>query len=131
MSERMQWSEAEAVVRAYRAERGLSDEVDMATLARALNTDVADVRRLAGRKPRFVDRSGLLSAGIAIAVVALGIALAGPSVLRKNPLFASLMPAPVTRVHFAPMPPATPHYYLGSQDGRVLRIELSENREPM
>lgn len=102
----MQWSEAEAVVRAYRTEHGMSNDIDVATLARVLGTDVTEVRRLAGRKPRFIDRSGLLSAGIACALAALVFAVAGPSVITKNPIVASLRPAP--RVHFYVMP-AVPH----------------------
>lgn len=138
MSERMQWSEAEAVVRAYRAEHGVTDEIDVSTLARALGTDVANVRRLAGRKPRFVDRSGLLSAGIAVAVIAAAFAFAGPSLLRKNPLLASLMPAPRVEQTFeiAPMPPmpATASFSLRSQDfesypAKVLVFE--QHRENM
>lgn len=92
MGERMQWSEAEAVVRAYREERGATD-VDIATLARALGTDVAEVRRLAGRRRRFVDGSGILSAALAGAVAAAAVLLAGPRLLNDNPLLASLRPA--------------------------------------
>jgi len=130
MSERMQWSEAEAVVRAYRAEHGMTDEIDVATLALALGTDVANVRRLAGRKPRFIDRSGLLSAGIAITVIAAAFAFAGPSLIKKNPLLASLMPAPTveTRIlNFTPIPPmpATASFSmrLDGHDGKVLVLE--------
>ncbi|RYG23228.1 hypothetical protein EON82_14690 [bacterium] len=103
MSERMRWSEAEAVVRAYRAEHGMTHDVDVATLARALGTDVAEVRRLAGRKPRFVDRSGLLSAGLAMAAAALVFALTGPGIVAKNPIVASLLPAQQTPVYMAPI----------------------------
>ena len=106
MSERMQWSEAEAVVRAYRAEHGMSNDIDVATLARVLGTDVTEVRRLAGRKPRFIDRSGLVSAGLAMAVAALVFALAGPTFVAKNPVLASLR-HPTPRVRF--YVPAVPH----------------------
>ena len=92
MSERMRWSEAEAVVRAYRAEYGATD-VDVATLARALGTDVAEVRRLASRKRRFADASGVLSAALALAVVAAATLSMGPSLLVRNPLVATLLPA--------------------------------------
>jgi hypothetical protein len=130
MSERMQWSEAEAVVRAYRAEHGMTDEIDVATLALALGTDVANVRRLAGRKPRFVDRSGLLSAGIAITVIAAAFAFAGPSLLKKNPLLASLMPAPAVEpptFEIAPLPPmpATASFSM-RLDGRESKVWVIE-----
>lgn len=113
MSERLSWSEAESVVRAYRAERGASADVDMSTLAQALGTDVAEVRRLAGRKPRFVDRSGALSAGLAFALVALGAAAVGPT------LYERLLPA---SCKVAALPKAAPYGALiitTNPDGRV------------
>ncbi len=94
MSERMNWREAEMVVLAYRAEHGVTNDVDVATLARALGTDVAEVRRLAGRSRRFIDRSGWLSAGVAVAVAIAVFAAVGPQIVTKNPLLARLMPAP-------------------------------------
>lgn len=108
MSERMQWSEAEAVVRAYRAEHGMSNDIDVATLARVLGTDVTEVRRLAGRKPRFIDRSGLLSAGLAMAVATLVFAFSGSAVVTNNPLLASLRPAPRVRMYTVPVIPHVP-----------------------
>lgn len=75
MSERLSWSEAEAVVRAYRAEHGMATDVDVATLARTLGTSPAEVRRLAGRSRRFTDRSGVVSALVSVGVVAV-VALA-------------------------------------------------------
>ncbi len=94
MSEKMNWSEAEAVVRAFRAEQGATADVDVAALARALGTDVGEIRRLAGRKPRFVDRSGVLSAGIALAVVAFGTLTLAPSLLRNRPARTTSLIAP-------------------------------------
>jgi hypothetical protein len=86
----------------------MTHDVDVATLARALGTDVAEVRRLAGRKPRFVDRSGFLSAGLAVAAAALLFALTGPSIVQKNPLVASLLPAPRGPVYVVPAVPHVP-----------------------
>ncbi|GEM_PF-4282907 len=88
MSERMQWSEAEAVVEAYRREQRL--------------------RSTGGSAPkrRFIDRSGLVSAALAgVAAVAL-LAFAGPSVLAHHPVLAALAPRPA-RIE-TPMAPPTP-----------------------
>lgn len=91
MGERVHWSEAEAIVRAYREEHGAAD-VDLETLARVLGTDVAEVRRLARKRRRFIDRSGVLSAGIAVLLVAAGYLALGTAFVKANPLVASLYP---------------------------------------
>ncbi len=88
MNERLSWSEAEAVVRAYRAEHRMSSNVDIATLAKTLGTSPTEVRRLAGLKRRFVDRSGALSAVLTSAAVALVPSLASPPFFGRNPLVA-------------------------------------------
>lgn len=93
MGERMRWSEAEEVVRAYRAEQGSTD-VDVATLARALGTNVADVRRLAGRRKRFVDGSGVLSAALAMGVALAAFVTMGSRLPRMDALVARLTPPP-------------------------------------
>ena len=121
MGEKMDWSEAEAVVRAYRAEQGATADVDVATLARALGTDVGEVRRLAGRKPRFVDRSGVLSAGIALAVVAFGTLAAAPVFLDSHSARRANL--------IAPPPPAAPivdpwgSLIITESNGKVLVLE--------
>lgn len=88
MSERLRWSEAEAIVRAYRAEHGASPEVDVETLAQALGTDVTEVRRLAGRRRQFVDGSGVLSAALALVIALAALLAIGPRFLEGNVLTA-------------------------------------------
>lgn len=65
MREKLSWKRAERVVRAYRAGHGMSADVDLSTLATSLGTSENEVRRLAGRRRRFIDRSGILSATLA------------------------------------------------------------------
>lgn len=103
MGERMSWNEVEAVVRAYRAERGAAT-VEMSTVARALGTDVAEVRRLAGRKRRFVDGSGLVSAGLALVLVAGAFMVAGSSLITRHPLMAMFGPRPEPRMEVPILP---------------------------
>lgn len=113
MGERLSWNEAESVVRAYRAAHGLTMDVDVATLARTLGTDVAEVRRLAGRKPRFVDRSGALSAGLALAVVALSAITFGPALLAHRSARTAEMVAP----------PAPAMIILADPDGQPIVLD--------
>ena len=129
MSQRMQWSEAEAVVRAYRAERG-STSVDVETLARALNTDVAEVRRLASRRPRFVDGSGVLSAGLAFAVAVAAFMLAGSSFFSHNPLLARIQP-PAPPVIEAPAEPAVAFYPASGDRVIHMRVYRATDEPPM
>lgn len=134
MSEKMQWSEAEAVVRAYRAEQGASSNVDIATIARALGTNVEEVRRLAGRRRRFIDHSGVMSAMLAAGVAAFAIVCAGTSLLQKHPLLAKLADVPVTTA-VAPTEIAAPtlasrHFYYRSPGGPDYHIFL-RSTEPL
>jgi hypothetical protein len=92
MGERLQWSEVEAVVRAYRAEHGGVNRVDIDTLAQALGTSRNDVRRMAGRSRRFTDRSGVLSAVLAGVLSINLLAFGGLALLRKHPALAVLYP---------------------------------------
>ena len=88
MGERMQWSEAEAVVQAYRTEQRLR------------STGAAAPKR------RFIDRSGLVRAALAGAVAVGLLAFIGPSLLAHHPVLAALAPKP-TLIE-APMAPPTP-----------------------
>lgn len=76
-SERMQWGEAEAIVRLWRQKNGAPTTVSTESLAASLGVSEAQIRALreeveAPRRPRFVDRSGLLSAGIAAVLLLVG-----------------------------------------------------------
>ena len=121
MSERMKWSEAEAIVRAYRAEHGATD-VDVATLALALGTDEAEVRRLAGRKRRFADASGVLSAAITLAVAVAALLAVGPSLLVRHRAMASLQ---------TPTPEAAPAVLriMADENGRVHALDADAHTE--
>ncbi len=121
MGEKMRWDEAEAVVRAYRAERGAAT-VDMSTVARALGTDVATVRRLAGRKRRFTDGSGVLSAGLALAAVLGVLMVAGSSIVQHHPLVAMFQPKPQPRIE-APLAPTLAAYPMPADQIIILRSE--------
>ena|GEM_PF-4112859 len=76
--ERISWQEAEQVVRLHRLRHENPFDVSVSDLAEALDLNQADVHALVAesrgrrrRRPYFVDRSGLLSAGIAAAAALL------------------------------------------------------------
>lgn len=80
VAERIQWSEAEAVVRLWRQKNGEKDEIELSALAESLGISIADAIALLESsrrpKPRFVDRSGAISAVIAaVVLVASGVAM--------------------------------------------------------
>jgi len=90
--ERISWKEAEQVVRLHRLRRDYPIDVPVSELAEAMNIDaselnglLADARQSAARpRRRFIDRSGLLSAGLAAAAaVLLLVAFIGIHATRK------------------------------------------------
>lgn len=80
--DRISWKEAEQVVRLHRLRRDYPIDVPVSELAEAMDIDVSELNglladsRQSGRpRRRFIDRSGLVSAGIAaVAAVLLLVA---------------------------------------------------------
>jgi hypothetical protein len=81
--ERISWEEAEAVVRLWRKRNGAPRHVNLSSVASSLGIGYAEAEELlietrtSSQKRRFVDRSGVWSAGLAAAAMAcIGIVFA-------------------------------------------------------